>query len=373
MVDGIDGNFDKVLHQTCSDVVQWLKDSSTNHQHSIFQKSQDDMYQDIDVDQVSEDYRTAVYRSKHKPEDGLKDTLTFSTENKQDGDQVDIAFSYSKVNSKYAKFMMHLLQKRAPNLKLNDTISEDHQQILVLDTAKVIVPLVSLPYVESVSQSEELQIALSRHRKSQGSKVFYPIILSKLPVKPTYLHLIPYEICTEDKIWREIIQQDDKLPKPLMAMAKENRALDWLHNTSIIPRETAVALFRATDTLLQIVYNSEKKTDSKKVVLNNVVTLKHVILKLQNEEFVTRTEKFLLDCKLDSSPTSKNKTRGQGSQDHNAKKRISKSDESTSVEDTGAGVGHQPTSKKETGSESSSQRTNSSKKTNKKSESCDLL
>ncbi|XP_070564247.1 uncharacterized protein [Ptychodera flava] len=373
MVDGIGEKYSEVMEKTCPQIVKWLKGESCSDD-PVFIKAQDDTYSNINIDQLSEEYRTALYKSKYDIKEKVTDTLSIPHDKESESEICDIAVSYARADAKYARFLMHILKRRAPSLILNDKVSEDHEQIVVLDTAKIIVPLVSIAYMESTSQHEELQIALSRHRKMKNSPIIFPILLNKLPIKPTYLHLIPYITCLEDRLWREIMS--DTHNKHLLSVKDE-----WNASDTSISEEASVALFRASDTLLERIYHSDKNKELARsnTVIHNVVQMKNEILKMKNAEFVARAEKFLLDCKTDLPELKEETTSRSNSKSLQSSGEIPV-DKSANAEDTGANnqqtspenVEDTEANNQQTSSDDSLQRTSEANK-KRKSAACALF
>ncbi|XP_077868252.1 uncharacterized protein LOC100375438 [Saccoglossus kowalevskii] len=313
MVDGFRNDFHSVVDVTYK----------SNNQLEIFQKSKDEMYADCNIAHLTEEYRLVKYRSKY----GNKDTFTeiAAAETDLGNKSYDIILSYAPSDAMYAKFFRAVIRRRAPSLKLIDAVSTDHRQMAVLDSASVIVPLISPAYVES-NQVVELQIALSRHRLAHDESTLFPILLNYLPQKPTYFHLLPYEVSCVDEHWREQVRNDHfVIPDVGVTLGKAESSL-----LPAVSKVAACALMKAVDILL-LRLNRQQPTMSgtQNVVLCNVVKLRHEILATQNAEFVARAEKFLLDSvKETETMETKDKT-GESSS------RLDIVDRSVTVEESG--------------------------------------
>nr|XP_006820675.1 PREDICTED: uncharacterized protein LOC100375438 [Saccoglossus kowalevskii] len=303
MVDGFRNDFHSVVDVTCTDI--------------------DEMYADCNIAHLTEEYRLVKYRSKY----GNKDTFTeiAAAETDLGNKSYDIILSYAPSDAMYAKFFRAVIRRRAPSLKLIDAVSTDHRQMAVLDSASVIVPLISPAYVES-NQVVELQIALSRHRLAHDESTLFPILLNYLPQKPTYFHLLPYEVSCVDEHWREQVRNDHfVIPDVGVTLGKAESSL-----LPAVSKVAACALMKAVDILL-LRLNRQQPTMSgtQNVVLCNVVKLRHEILATQNAEFVARAEKFLLDSvKETETMETKDKT-GESSS------RLDIVDRSVTVEESG--------------------------------------
>ena len=108
----------------------------------------------------------------------------------------------------YGFFLNHLLTTRCPSITTNFKLKSDAAQLACIDTARLIVPLLSQNFVQSSKDIDEFQIGLARHRSNKGSPVLFPIQLEELPRWPTYIHLVPCAVALHDILWKIILSPD---------------------------------------------------------------------------------------------------------------------------------------------------------------------
>ena len=120
--------------------------------------------------------------------------------------QYDVAFISADYS--YGFFLNHLLKARCPSITTNFTLKSDAAQLACIDTARLIVPLLSQNFVQSGKDVDEYQISLARHRNNNGPPLLYPICIEELPRWPTYFHLVPCAIALHDTLWKEVLSSD---------------------------------------------------------------------------------------------------------------------------------------------------------------------
>jgi hypothetical protein len=118
-----------------------------------------------------------------------------------DGFQYDVFISYSRKNQAEADWLYDELQRQRPDLKIFiDRVSmragTSWQQKLykALDDSRRVMVLLSPDYIASKICQEELNIAISRNRDSEG--VLMPLYLYHAQL-PTYIKLLNYIDCRE--------------------------------------------------------------------------------------------------------------------------------------------------------------------------------
>ena len=112
----------------------------------------------------------------------------------------DIALSFADKDKKSAIILKQLLLEKIPSLKISEPISGDFSRVQSLEAARLIVPLLSAAFLASNELIEELNIAIYRNRSSTR-QILFPIQVSAIPPKPTYVHLIPCEFSISDYKW----------------------------------------------------------------------------------------------------------------------------------------------------------------------------
>lgn len=112
----------------------------------------------------------------------------------------DIALSFSDKDKKFAIILKQLLLEEIPSLRISEPISGDFSRVQSLEAAHLIVPLLSPAFLASNELVEELNIAIFRNRSST-QQLLFPIQVSAIPPKPTYVHLIPCEFSSSDYKW----------------------------------------------------------------------------------------------------------------------------------------------------------------------------
>ena len=150
-------------------------------------------------------------------------------------EQFDIIFSYHSDDEKYVDFTTRLLNHAAPGLRLNSTASDKEEKLQALEKASCIVPILSPNYLESPNCMEELHIAIWRQRVSNPhAPLLFPVIVHKLPRKPTYIHLLDCAVSTTDALWATLVGQHHvTLPAELKKLSPERVDHQVSHSVSL--------------------------------------------------------------------------------------------------------------------------------------------
>jgi len=118
-----------------------------------------------------------------------------------DGFDYDVFISYSRKNQAEADGLYDELQRQRPELKIfidrvSMRVGSSWQQKLykALDDSRRVIVLLSPDYIASAICQEELNIAISRNRDSEG--VLMPMYLYDAKL-PTYIKLLNYIDCRE--------------------------------------------------------------------------------------------------------------------------------------------------------------------------------
>ena len=164
----------------------------------------------------------------------------------------DIAIMCSDLS--YGAFFNNLFKFKAPDLTTNFGKVSESEQLACLDSAKIIVALLSPNFINSGKHVDEYHIALARHRKSAGKPVLYSIQIQELPRWPTYFHIVPCRISVTDILWKDIINDYNTtatvlFPKPVRKAAGKllNQYNDRLSS------EAMLALSAAADDIIDLV------------------------------------------------------------------------------------------------------------------------
>ncbi|XP_068703080.1 uncharacterized protein [Montipora foliosa] len=112
----------------------------------------------------------------------------------------DLALSFASSDTTFAVILKQLLLEKIPSLKISEPVSGDFSRVQSLDNAHLVVPLLSSAFLASKELVEELNIAIHRNRNS-SRQILFPIQISAIPPKPTYVHLIPCEFSSVDYDW----------------------------------------------------------------------------------------------------------------------------------------------------------------------------
>ncbi|XP_070564431.1 uncharacterized protein [Ptychodera flava] len=268
----------------CHQIVKML-DNANDISLSSLQKPKDGNL--IDIRALVDEYQQHIFTEKYGKirQTKLRETTTKfrkgrDAEKMGSGDQLscDIAFSFAEEDRKYAKLMVAILKQFVPSLVINDTVSSDHTQLGILESATKVVCLVSPHYVESRSQIEEFHIALFRHRSTRGSTVLFPIQVTSLPRKPTYFQLIPCIVSCTTPVWKEV-SIGSGIPETLEDLRKDiGKSV-----TERVSREDSFALYKAAEALLVTMtmereHGIAENTD-RNIVLLNVIKMMQTVVK----------------------------------------------------------------------------------------------
>nr|XP_006813739.1 PREDICTED: uncharacterized protein LOC100371202 [Saccoglossus kowalevskii] len=288
------------VQDLCHQVVAMLQHPDTMKTELLKKQSVIDMSL-TDIDLLADDYQQLDFSRKYGStskaslrQTALSCKMLTTTENEDDGDKqkCDIAISFAVADMKYARYLTTLLKQNAPQLIVNDTMSSDHTQISVLETANKVVCLLTANYIESPSQCEEFHIALFRHRANPASPVLFPIQISALPKKPTYFHLVPYELNCTSPLWKKIIVE-----MGLTETLEEFRKNVGRTLAERVTKEEAMALYKGTEAiLLTMKAESEKSASShltQSIILHNIHYMRFMIMKMKNSEYTEDVQQYL--------------------------------------------------------------------------------
>ena len=191
--------------------------------------------------------KAATQPEKKKEEE--KDT----TDNKNKSFPIyDIAFMCSDVG--YGAFLNNLFKTKAPELTTNFCKVSESEQLGCLDSAKIIVALLSPNFINSGKHVDEYHIALARHRKTKGKPILYSVQIQELPKWPTYFHIVPCRIAVTDLLWKEIIYEHNTSDTVLFPKPVRQAATMLLNEyNERLSSEAMLALSAAADDIISIV------------------------------------------------------------------------------------------------------------------------
>jgi hypothetical protein len=169
-----------------------------------------------------------------------------------------VALSFAEEDAKTAGTIKHLLLKQRPNLNISEPRTNATSRLNSLDVAQVIVIFLSPAYINSKELVEELNIALYRHRTT-SHQVLYPIQVSPLPHKPTYIRLLPCDFAAMDYTWM-LKALGQTSPGRIEDLAEEND----------ISAGAANCLIEASDVIIHRLSNVDDDEDHCQVLLNNL-------------------------------------------------------------------------------------------------------
>ena len=171
----------------------------------------------------------------------------------------DVALSYAEEDAKAAIAMKRLLLGQSPSLKISEPRTNTTSRLMALDVAQVIVILLSPAYMNSMELVEEMNIALYRHRFTP-LQIVYPIQVSPLPPKPTYIHLLPCDFAAMDYAWMLRALGGNMSLGRIEHLAKEND----------IGLGVASCLLDASDVIIKRLSNADGHEEHTQVLLNNL-------------------------------------------------------------------------------------------------------
>lgn len=132
----------------------------------------------------------------------------------------DVALCFAEGDKRAAVILKQLLLEKVPSLKISEPMAGDFTRVQSLDVARMIVPLLSPAFLASSELVEELNIAIYRNRSS-SRRILFPIQVAAIPLKPSYVHLIPCEFSSSDYKWACKIA-DVNLQDDVSRMAERN-------------------------------------------------------------------------------------------------------------------------------------------------------
>ncbi len=174
------------------------------------------------------------------------------TEGKTTSTVFDVAIM--SADTSYGAFLNNLLNIKAPDLTTNFGKLSESEQLASLDSAKIIVALLSPNLINSGKHVDEYHIALARHRKTRGKPVLYSVQIQELPRWPTYFHIVPCRIAVTDTLWKEVIAQHDVRTTALFPPPLRRAAVALLREYNArLSSEAMLALAAAADDIIDIV------------------------------------------------------------------------------------------------------------------------
>ena len=121
---------------------------------------------------------------------------------------VDIYLICSEEDAKYCQLFCQLLISQNQSLLIKKSLEETNSSRLsYLETASLVIPLLSPSFISSAELVHELNIAWCRQRYAEEF-CFFQVILNTLPVRPTYVHLLPCFFNCKDKHWKNSSEDD---------------------------------------------------------------------------------------------------------------------------------------------------------------------
>lgn len=119
---------------------------------------------------------------------------------------VDIFVICSEEDAKYCHVFCQLLISRKPSLIIKKSLEETNSSRLsCLEKSSLVISLLSPHFMSSAELLHELNIAWFRQRYAKEF-CFLVIILDSIPVKPTYVHLLPCFFNCKDKRWNDVLE-----------------------------------------------------------------------------------------------------------------------------------------------------------------------
>ena len=195
----------------------------------------------------------------------------------------DVALSYAPEDSIFASALKRFIFDGCADVKISEPQVNASARLSSLDEARLIVPLLSPAYLSTSHLVDELNIALYRHRSS-SQQVVLPVLVTALPYKPAYIHLIPCEFSVLDSLWASSHPQ--AFPDVVGQTADE---LD-------IDRDAASCLKRAADAILSQLKGDGSRQAACCEVLLNPAEVTHVWegfkKRVENEKSVALRELF---------------------------------------------------------------------------------
>ena len=238
-------------------------DSNSTPDDALEDRLKEVKHKKVTIEDVTVQYRKFCFVSRTKV---LKSPVTYSTREESEervghaqdmthettnGHQVseqspavtsqsgecDLALSYAAQDSNLAVLLRRLLLEKLPHLKISEPQLNVTSRLVTLDVARLIVPLLSPAFLASKELMEELNIAVFRNR-SASRQVIFPIHVAELPLKPSYIHLIPCEVSALDLSWAwKVMDQDSR--EEVERMAEEQ---DISNDVSFCLKSSVVAI-----------------------------------------------------------------------------------------------------------------------------------
>lgn len=149
-----------------------------------------------------------------------------SSSRKLTPNHVDIYLICSEEDAKYCHLFSQLLISHNPSLIIKKSLEETNSsRLCYLEKSSLVISLLSPHFMSSTELVHELNIAWFRQRYVEEF-CFLEIILDFVPIKPTYVHLLPCFFHCKDKRWNDALE------------IKENpSSLENLRSTHDVPAE----------------------------------------------------------------------------------------------------------------------------------------
>ncbi|GFS26505.1 collagen alpha-6(VI) chain [Elysia marginata] len=117
----------------------------------------------------------------------------------------DVAFVYAQDCLKLAAILSVLLRQHAPGLICQMVSDSTCQRRELLESARMVVVIVSDQLVGTQPLLEELHTVLCRQRSTADDTVVYLMQSGHTEVSPFYLHALPYRVSLDDEnLWRRL-------------------------------------------------------------------------------------------------------------------------------------------------------------------------
>ncbi len=170
----------------------------------------------------------------------------------------DIAFICA--NTKHGAFLNYVIKSKFPEINTNFGLVSPSEELASLDSAKIIVALLSTAFINSGKHVDEYHVALARHRKTKGKPVLYSIQIEDLPKWPTYFHLVSCRIALNDLLWVNLLPESGAssrmlFPKPVRTAA----AKVLLEYNERLSSGAMLALSAAADDIVSILRQPEDR------------------------------------------------------------------------------------------------------------------
>ena len=165
--------------------------------------------------------------------------------------------SFSLCDQAYVHLLTSLLRRSSPTLVISDQLADS---TLELDSATHVIVFMSVHYRKSQKQMEEFIMIISKLR-ARAVRV-YVVTLSAMPLKPTYLHLVPSYTSLVDAFWEDVLplgQGREVLGDAMYArMLEQSTECQKLYHTDVALREV-LALYKCACDVSVLLFGSADK------------------------------------------------------------------------------------------------------------------